>query len=386
MASAPARFAGDGDITHVDEVVPVPPVPPGAAAPDREGDHTARRRAAEGAAQVAESRATAAATQAKTAIAAAARAAALADAAAQEAEQADAAVRVAAQAETRAAADAARRAAHRAPAPRVAMDDMTRVDLLRDGGIGGEDTARHRTAPVGHRARDETGDVTAAVPSATGRAARRRAATDETTMFAPVTDAPVTDAIPTSAPDDDSGPATAVAPAVVDGPVAAPVGATRRSRRRGLLRRPTPPVLAAAAAGGVLALAGVMFAGTVVRTTPQPAAVIESAVPSQESMVPVLPGSVDGAGDDEGSDAGTGTDVDPSEDRSADFLQKLRAAGVPTSRGGLAETEAADLVCNELSDGVDEARIARALPASLPTVSRAQAADLVEIARDDYCA
>jgi hypothetical protein len=67
------------------------------------------------------------------------------------------------------------------------------------------------------------------------------------------------------------------------------------------------------------------------------------------------------------------------------FLAQLRQAGVPTSRAGTAEVEAADRVCDQLAAGTEPATIARSLPASLTTVSTSQAAELVEVAREHYC-
>ena len=97
--------------------------------------------------------------------------------------------------------------------------------------------------------------------------------------------------------------------------------------------------------------------------------------------MPVLPDPVLAADD---ADDAEEAEVDRTE-RTAVYLRELREAGVPTSRAGVAEANAADLVCEELADGVDAERIARALPASLPTVSRSQAADLVEVAQEHYC-
>lgn len=364
MASTPTPTTGDDLDIRIGEDHSAD------SAADRDPDPTARRQAAQEAANAAEARAAAAATEAKAAIAAAARAAAMADAAAQDAEQADAAVRVAAQAEARAAADAARTAAHRAsrptpeprptpsmersvrsaPSPQRSTEDfddgpVARRRPHRDGDASEEQT---RATATGHAA--STGH--AATADGGGRAARHRSAAAATSVFAAVSDAP--------------------APSAEE-----PTALLLQPRRR--LRRPAPPVLAAAAAGGVLALGVVLLAGNVVRTSPQPAAVVETA-PTRQPVVPVLPSPDADAGEVE-----VEGEVDTLSDRAIVYLQELRAAGVPTSRGGLAETEAADLVCNEIEDGVDEARIARALPASLPTVDGRQAAELVEIAKENYC-
>ncbi|WP_344253300.1 DUF732 domain-containing protein, partial [Pseudonocardia hydrocarbonoxydans] len=149
-----------------------------------------------------------------------------------------------------------------------------------------------------------------------------------------------------------------------------------RRARRGLFRRRAPR-LAAGAAVGALALAGVVWLNSGADTM-EPAAVVEAAAPA----VPQLPAA---AATDAGADAPALSQGDPLSERGTEFLAALREAGVPTSQGGAAETEAAELVCGELADGVDEARIARALPASLPSVTRAEAADLVDIAQETYC-
>ncbi|GAA3230503.1 hypothetical protein GCM10017691_23490 [Pseudonocardia petroleophila] len=155
--------------------------------------------------------------------------------------------------------------------------------------------------------------------------------------------------------------------------------AARRAagKRRGLFRR-RGPLLAAGAVIGALGLTGVVLLNNG-DAAPQPTAVVETA-----PVVPQLPTATDGSATDE-DDTAALSQGDPLSDRGSTFLSALREAGVPTSRGGAAEVEAAELVCQELGDGVDEARIARALPASLPTVTRAQAADLVEIAKENYC-
>lgn len=352
---------------------------------DGEPDPAARRRAADAAAQAAEARAADAAAAAKTAIAAAARAAAVADDAAQEAERADADARDAAAAEARVAdvraaearlrAVPAFRAAHAVPPQDAPRGPASHTRPEQSERSAADPTAAIRTSVPTQRARPEpapsrhgdgreagTREIAGADPAAGGRAARRRAASAETSVFAAVGAAPET--------------------AVEDPPV------DEVTPRRRLFRRPTPPVLAAAAAGGVLALAGVLFAGGAFdQPSPEPAAVVESAPAAP--AVPVLPSSSadtpsadpDGDRDVPAVDDG----VDPLSDRAVNYLRELRAAGVPTSRGGPAETEAAQLVCEELDDGVTEEQIARALPASLPTVTRSQAEDLVTIARENYC-
>jgi uncharacterized protein with von Willebrand factor type A (vWA) domain len=107
---------------------------------------------------------------------------------------------------------------------------------------------------------------------------------------------------------------------------------------------------------------------------PQPAAVVDTTVPalpgaepSSAAPAPGAPGTV------------------PASNRAAAFVEQLRAAGVPTSRAGTPEVEAADLVCDQLAGGMDRETLARALPASLATVSRSQAAVFVDVARQHYC-
>jgi hypothetical protein len=67
------------------------------------------------------------------------------------------------------------------------------------------------------------------------------------------------------------------------------------------------------------------------------------------------------------------------------FLEALRAADVPTSRTGLAEVLIARAACAELDGGSSEDDLARRIPRGLPTLNRAQAARLVEIAQEHYC-
>lgn len=348
-------------------------------------DPAVRRRAAQVAAQAAETRASEAAAAAKAAIAAAARAAALADAAAQDAERADAAVRAAVQAESRAAAETAQRPGgarrtpggpHDDPDDAVAADDTDAADTMV---ISSPvlPAPRPRPAPDGEHRRPDAGGHRR--PEGAGA---RHSATAETTTFTAVSAAAAPGADPGSDP---AGSAAApVEPARDDAAAAPTTSRTEARRRRRRVRRPARPALVAAAVGGVLAIAGVLVAGNIVRTSPEPAAVI-GATTSQEPVVPVLPSDVDG-NDEEAAETLERAEVDPQSDRAVAYLEELRAAGVPTSRGGLAETEAAALVCRELDDGVDEDRIARALPASLPTVTRAEAQELVTIAQRNYCA
>lgn len=396
-------------------------------------DAALRRQAAEANARAAEATAAAAAADAKAAIALAARAAAAADAAAQAAVHAEAVVRAAAMAEVTRVADAAPPAFPGEPDVRTGQlplgaphgvppvpfaNTMTDTDVMPQAVVPfPRSVARH----------DGDADSGAfAVPEAApeGRAARRRAAAAETTVFG-MPDA-AADGETVIARLDDAGPGatrldTAAASAdpqteLVDAlpeepaePAVSTGSRRRRARaaaayeaedtgerdavtatggraaarkakgaRKGLFRR-RGPLLAAGAAVGVLAVAGAVLVGNGGDSgdgdeAPAPAAAVES-------QVPVLPFAAGPAETEEQAlDRG-----DPQSDRAAEFLSGLRAAGVPTSRSGAEETEAAELVCRELADGVDEARIARALPATLPSVTRAEAADLVEVARESYC-
>jgi hypothetical protein len=126
----------------------------------------------------------------------------------------------------------------------------------------------------------------------------------------------------------------------------------------------------AVALGGVAVLGGIAL-GTGVVGAPQPAAVVASTPPTPPTSTPADP-PADAA-------------VDPVSNRAAAFLERLRAAGVPTSLAGTPEVEAADRVCDQLAGGTEPEALARSLPASLPTVSRSQAAELVAVAQEHYC-
>jgi hypothetical protein len=77
--------------------------------------------------------------------------------------------------------------------------------------------------------------------------------------------------------------------------------------------------------------------------------------------------------------------VDPATQQAMAYLDALRTAGVPTSRNGLAETEAAALICRQMERGADKASLVRALPAVLTTITPAQAPLVVDAARTHYC-
>jgi len=78
-------------------------------------------------------------------------------------------------------------------------------------------------------------------------------------------------------------------------------------------------------------------------------------------------------------------DVDPAGGKAGTYLAALREADIPASRSGLPETEAAAVICEQLEAGADEDALVRALPAVLPTVTRAQAVEVVAIAGELYC-
>ncbi|WP_425564059.1 DUF732 domain-containing protein [Pseudonocardia alaniniphila] len=78
-------------------------------------------------------------------------------------------------------------------------------------------------------------------------------------------------------------------------------------------------------------------------------------------------------------------EVDPTSESAVTFLRALRAAEIPTSRSGRAEIETAAVICEELGQGVTADKIARTVPAALPSVPRRQAAEVVDLAKDLYC-
>ena len=216
-----------------------------------------------------------------------------------------------------------------------------------------------------------------------GRAARRRAADAETSVIPPVPADPAPQPETPAAddpdvehdaavhePDTDSTTDTGTDGGAADDVRPAPRRGPGPLRRRRSGRR--TPVVVAAAAGAALAVGGVLLAsGVVAPAAPQPAAVV-APVPA----APVAPAVLVVAVASEAERA----------ERTADLLRELRDADVPASRSGAAEAGAADLVCEELADGEDPERIAQALPSALPTVNRSQAADLVTIAEEHYCA
>lgn len=67
------------------------------------------------------------------------------------------------------------------------------------------------------------------------------------------------------------------------------------------------------------------------------------------------------------------------------FLEAMRRSGVPTSRNGIAEVRVGRAACAELESGTNEDELAVRIPKGLPTVSRTQAAVLVDLAREHLC-
>ncbi len=134
--------------------------------------------------------------------------------------------------------------------------------------------------------------------------------------------------------------------------------------------------------GGVLALTTILMtepdavAGSAVTVGPE---LVAAGGPRRQAAAPdaAKPGRVPvPAADDPGV---TGTP------EAVAFLEALRAADVPTSRTGLAEVLIARAACAELDGGSSEDDLARRIPRGLPTLNRAQAARLVEIAQEHYC-
>jgi hypothetical protein len=129
----------------------------------------------------------------------------------------------------------------------------------------------------------------------------------------------------------------------------------------------------------VLGLAGLL---TTLESEPEPepfplapvAAAPTTTAPPTAAAVPGTP-----------ADAPLRAAVDPQSRPAAAYLDALRRAEVPTSRTGLAETEAAEVVCRQLENGVDQATMVRALPAVLSTITPAQAPVVVRAAQEHYC-
>ncbi|MBN9101776.1 MULTISPECIES: DUF732 domain-containing protein [unclassified Pseudonocardia] len=362
---------------------------PGSTHPDGLVDEQRRRRrAAEAAADAAEAAAVDAAARASAAIAAAATAAAEAESAA------DLAARAAADAESAAAAE--RRAVERAHAiSAVSANETTSVALAPVPATNGSRPSRHQVAVPGQAlppdesavARAATMTIPAVplreaspagreVPATGGRAARRRAQEAAAAAAAVAREA-------------NRDPDTHVF--TVDREPEAAVGETTVSPRRRRARsdddghpltallgrvRGLPGgrmVLVAAAVGGFILVAAVVAGLVGGSRGASTAAVVQEAPTSAEAAAPTS-----AAG---GPDAA----VDPTSTRAVAYLKALRAADVPTSDSGRSETEAAEVICQQLANGADAADLVRALPAVLPTVNSKQAKSVVSIAQKDYC-
>jgi hypothetical protein len=159
-----------------------------------------------------------------------------------------------------------------------------------------------------------------------------------------------------------------------------------RSAGAARARRGAAPALIGAAMGGVLALTTILMTerDAVAGPVATPAAAVgpgpvapgdppARAAPPDAAKPGRLPVP---AADDPGV---TGTP------EALAFLAALRDAAVPTSRTGLAEVLIARAACAELNGGTSDDDLARRIPRGLPTLNRAQAARLVEIARKHYC-
>ena len=82
---------------------------------------------------------------------------------------------------------------------------------------------------------------------------------------------------------------------------------------------------------------------------------------------------------------GTDPGAKPERERVEAYLEALRSADLPASRGGAPETEAADAICAASRRGVPDSELARSLPAMLTDVDRRQAPTVVELAKRHYC-
>jgi hypothetical protein len=140
-------------------------------------------------------------------------------------------------------------------------------------------------------------------------------------------------------------------------------------------RLPARPALAAVAvvvALAVVALVAALTGGSAPAPAPAPAAVVGNA--ETTTAIPAPPAG-----------PGEPAAVDPRSEQAVAYLTALRDADIPTSRSGQAETEAAAVICQQLGQGADEASLVRTLPAVLPDLTRAQAAEVVSLAQEHYC-
>jgi hypothetical protein len=150
----------------------------------------------------------------------------------------------------------------------------------------------------------------------------------------------------------------------------------RRHAERPPRHLPRRPVVAVMIFGVLLILAGLILAIAGPTTSPAPtvgSAPVPTAAPEAPAPHADVPGPAAGA------------EVDPKSDKAVAFLSAVRAADIPTTRSGRAETETAAVICQKLDNGISKDSIARAIPAALPSVSTRQAADVVELAQELYC-
>jgi hypothetical protein len=354
-------------------------------------DYAAWRRAAELAAASAEEAAASAAERASAAIAAAARAAEEAEAAADAAVKAAQEAHEAAEAEVRAIADAVARG--ETPGQQVARAEEPEpptqaVPLITPAG---PPNGRPLQRPVGPLPRPARPDEPERAPRAAHRAGSlrdspSRDSTPRDSAARRGTDGEATAVLTglqglrghgrSRGPDPADAEATSVVrrrsvaePVVVDGPdeadEAGPEEAPVLARRL-----TTRPVLAAVGVAVVLAVAAVVATLTATAPDPAPTATTPAAVTEPVAVQPVPPAA---------------PDIEPNSEKAIAFLAALRAADIPVSSSGQAETEAAAAICAQLDQGADEAQLARSVPAVLPNVTRGQASDVVDHAEQHYC-
>ena len=418
-----------------------PSAGPSAESPAAMDRHTRRRLAAEAAADAAEAAASEAASRAAAAIKAAARAAEEAEVAA------DATARAADEALAAAEAEARAQAVQRSvpavpPAPQtprsanghvpnghpvggppprpgrsIEHDETTEIAPVRAGGRRHRHSVDDADGAGGPIEPEVPAEVTAVVPaardrgepcSADGRAARRRAQEAAAAVAREASRHPVTDAIDIT--ELRAAGLQPGRPRVEDGMTQVVPGRLRADydeydeygreefdefdpehpgefdaagqRRSSLVTQDDDgegetswfgrPVVYAV--GGVLVIIGLIVALVMVLSggdnAPAPAAV----GPAGQSPAPA-------------ADAGAaGPDaVDPTSPKAVAFLDSLREEGITTSKSGVSETQAATGICNQISQGVDEASLAKSLPTQLPTVAKKQASLFVELAQKKYC-
>jgi hypothetical protein len=167
---------------------------------------------------------------------------------------------------------------------------------------------------------------------------------------------------------------TAVDPAGIDrGDWAepAPLPARQRRRPRGLL-----------AVASAILLLGVAGLVTTLGSEPVP----EPTVGPPTTAPPVAqPAPVPTPPPDSPLDAPLRAAADPESAQAAALLDALRRAGVPISRNGVPEIDAAEVLCRQMGHGADTGSLIRTLPAVLPTVTSAQAPVVVEVVSRHYC-